>query len=80
MAEDTLINDANGPLIWINPERMGGTPCFYGTRLPIKTFFDYLEANYSLDEFLDCFPSVNREMLLRLLERSESMLLAFQTA
>jgi hypothetical protein len=42
----------------------------------VKTLFEYLEDNYTLDEFLDCFPSVTREMACRMLERSEQILLA----
>ena len=45
------------------------------TRVPVKTLFDYLEDNYTLDEFLECFPSVTREVACRALERSESALL-----
>jgi uncharacterized protein (DUF433 family) len=63
-------------LVTTDPEILGGTPVFKGTRVPVKTLFDYLEANYALDEFLECFPSVTREMACRLLERSESALLA----
>jgi uncharacterized protein (DUF433 family) len=48
---------------------------FKGTRVPVKTLFEYLEDNYSLDEFLECFPSVTREMARRILERSELALL-----
>ena len=47
--------------IWTDPERMGGTPCFHGTRVPVKALFDYLHGGHSLVEFLDDFPSVNRE-------------------
>ena len=47
--------------IWADPERMGGRPCFHGTRVPVKALFDYLRAGHSLAEFLDDFPSVNRE-------------------
>lgn len=63
-------------LIMVDPEILGGTPVFKGTRVPMKTLFEYLEDNYSLDEFLECFPSVTREMACRVLERSESALLA----
>ena len=59
-------------LITIDPEILGGTPVFKGTRVPIKTLFDYLENNYSLEEFIECFPSVTREMARRVLERSEA--------
>lgn len=47
----------NGP-VSIDPETMGGTPVFTGTRVPIQTLFDYLEGNYTLEEFLDDFPTV----------------------
>lgn len=62
-------------LINIDPELMGGTPVFRGTRVPIRTLFDYLEAGYPLAEFLDCFPTVTREMAVALLERSETLAL-----
>ena len=63
-------------LFTTDPDILGGTPVFKGTRVPVKTIFDYLEANYTLEEFLECFPSVTREMACRLLERSEAALLA----
>ena len=63
-------------LITTDPDILGGTPVFKGTRVPVKTIFDYLEANYTLEEFLECFPSVTRAMACQLLERSESALLA----
>jgi len=62
-------------LITVDPAILGGTPVFKGTRVPVKTLFDYLERNYTLDEFLECFPSVTREMAYRVLECSESALL-----
>ncbi len=62
-------------LITVDPEILGGTPVFRGTRVPVKTLFDYLADNYSLAEFLECFPSVTRPMVSRILERSESALL-----
>src|SRR5215469_14109315 len=63
-------------LITVDGEILGGTPVFQGTRVPIKTLFDYLESNYTLEEFLTCFPSVTREMACRVLERSEIALLS----
>ncbi|HEY5041278.1 MAG TPA: DUF433 domain-containing protein [Verrucomicrobiae bacterium] len=62
-------------LITVDPDILGGTPVFRGTRVPVKTLFEYLEDDYSLDEFLECFPSVTREMACRILERSELALL-----
>ncbi len=55
-------------LITVDSEILGGTPVFKGTRVPVKTLFEYLENNYSLDEFLECFPSVTRELARRVLE------------
>jgi uncharacterized protein (DUF433 family) len=62
-------------LITVDPEVLGGAPVFKGTRVPVKTLFEYLEDNYSLDDFLECFPTVTRDMARRVLERSESALL-----
>ncbi|MBC8097695.1 MAG: DUF433 domain-containing protein [Akkermansiaceae bacterium] len=62
-------------LITVDPEVLGGAPVFKGTRVPVKSLFEYLEDNYSLEEFLECFPSVTREMACRILESSESALL-----
>jgi uncharacterized protein (DUF433 family) len=59
----------------VDPERMGGTPCFAGTRVPIKNLFDYLETGDSLETFLDDFPSVSREQAQGVLEASRQLLL-----
>jgi uncharacterized protein (DUF433 family) len=64
-----------GQLITIDPEILGGTPVFRGTRVPIRTLFEYIESNYSLEEFLECFPSVSRESARLTLECSERALL-----
>lgn len=55
-------------LIWINPDRVSGAPCFYGTRVPIKNLFDSLAAGESLEDFLDGFEGVTREQALAVLE------------
>ena len=49
---------------------MHGTPCFAGTRVPVKSLFDHLEGGYTVDYFLDQFPSVAREQVLAVLEMS----------
>jgi uncharacterized protein (DUF433 family) len=49
------------PVIQRDPDILGGTPVFVGTRVPVKTFIDYLEAGHPLAEFLDDFPSVSHE-------------------
>ena len=51
-------------VVAINPEILGGTPCFAGTRVPVKTLFDYIEGGDTIDTFLDQFPSVRREQTL----------------
>lgn len=48
-------------LVWTDPERMSGAPCFYGTRVPVKNLFDYLEGGQSLETFLNDFEGVSRE-------------------
>lgn len=62
-------------LIQRNPEILGGTPVFRGTRVPIQTMFDHLEAGDSLDTFLDDFPSVTREVAVAVLELAREGLL-----
>src|SRR5439155_7302893 len=55
-------------IVWINPNRMSGAPCFAGTRVPIKNLFDYLEGGESLDDFLEGFPGVTREQAIAVIE------------
>ena len=57
-------------LITVDPEILGGTPVFAGTRVPVKTLFEYLEDDYSLEEFIECFPTVTRDAAQRVLEES----------
>jgi len=56
-----------------DPEILGGTPVFVGTRVPVKTLYDYLEGGDSLDEFLDNFPSVTRDQAIAALELGRAM-------
>jgi uncharacterized protein (DUF433 family) len=64
------------PVIHSDPEIMGGTPVFFGTRVPVQTLLDYLEAGDPLDAFLDDFPSVSHEQALAALEPAKEMLIA----
>jgi uncharacterized protein (DUF433 family) len=57
-----------------DPEILGGAPVFIGTRVPVKNLYDYLEAGDSLDEFLDDFPSVTRELAVAVLELGREMI------
>jgi len=59
-------------IIWINPLRMSGAPCFAGTRVPIKTLFDYVAGGEPLDEFLEGFPGVTRDQAIAVLQFAES--------
>lgn len=59
-----------------NPDILGGTPIFRGTRVPIETLFDYLEGGDKLEDFLDGFPTVSREMAVAALEEAKHLLLA----
>lgn len=64
------------PLITSSPDRMSGTPVFAGTRVPVQTLIDYLEAGDPLGEFLKDFPSVSREHAIAVLELAKSALIA----
>ena len=59
-----------------DPEILGGTPVFRGTRVPIRSLFDYLEGGDTLDEFLRQFPSVRRKQAIALLELARENLAA----
>jgi uncharacterized protein (DUF433 family) len=58
----------------IDPETMGGTPVFTGTRVPIQTLFDYIEGGDDLNEFLDDYPSISREAAILVLEMAKKTL------
>jgi len=62
-----------GP-IYTDPDILGGTPVFAGTRVPIGALLDYLEAGDTLNEFLDHFPTVTREQAIAVLELAEGLL------
>ena len=53
---------------------MGGTPVFAGTRVPVQTLLDYIEAGESIDEFLSGFPSVRRDAVIRFLQQAKDRL------
>ncbi len=66
----------NESVIHSDPEIMGGTPVFVGTRVPLETLLDYLEADEPLSEFLEDFPTVTREQAIAALELAKEALLA----
>jgi uncharacterized protein (DUF433 family) len=70
--QKALLND----VVWIDPERMSGAPCFKGTRVPIQALIDHIEGNATLEEFLAGFPSVSREQAIQFIELAKDNLLA----
>jgi uncharacterized protein (DUF433 family) len=63
-------------IVHCDPEILGGTPVFIGTRVPIRTLLDYLEAGDSLQEFLEDFPTVTRDQAVGALRLARQMLVA----
>lgn len=63
-------------IVHSNPEILGGTPVFVGTRVPVQTLLTWLEKGETLDEFLDNFPTVTREQAVAFLEEAGRALLA----
>ena len=60
-------------VVHADPEILGGTPVFVGTRVPVRILFEYLAAGDSVDEFLDAFPSVRREQVVAVLGLAEDL-------
>jgi uncharacterized protein (DUF433 family) len=63
-------------VIHSDPDILGGTLVFVGTRVPFRNLIDYLERNHSLDEFLDAFPTVSREQAVAALEAAHEAVIA----
>ena len=70
-----MANDV-APVVHSDPEIMGGTPVFVGTRVPFQTLLDYLKAGDPLAEFLEDFPTVSQEQAVSALEQAKDALLA----
>jgi uncharacterized protein (DUF433 family) len=68
--------NATSPVIHADPDILGGTPVFVGTRVPVHTLLDYLAAGDPLDEFLEDFPTVTREQAIAVLELAKQRLVA----
>ena len=81
VAPEHLVGDLIQPghplfgLVWINRDRVSGAPCFYGTRVPVKTLFDCLAAGQTPEEFLEDFEGVSPEQVEALLQLAGSHLL-----
>ena len=69
------MNEAEHNLVEIDPEKLGGTPVFRGTRVPIQNLFDCLESGETVEQFLEQYPIVSREHALAVLEESKERLL-----
>jgi uncharacterized protein (DUF433 family) len=63
-------------IVHSDPEILGGTPVFVGTRVPVQALIDYLEGGHSLEEFLDDFPTVSRDLAIAALEQAKAHLIA----
>jgi uncharacterized protein (DUF433 family) len=63
------------PVVSLSADIMGGAAVFYGTRVPVQTLLDYLEAGESIDDFLKGFPSVTREQVITFLEEAKDRLI-----
>ncbi|MDP9362094.1 MAG: DUF433 domain-containing protein [Acidobacteriota bacterium] len=63
-------------VIHTDPEILGGTPVFVGTRVPMQALIDYLEGGHPLADFLDDFPTVSREQAIAALEQAKELLVA----
>lgn len=61
-------------VINIDPEILGGTPVFFGTRVPVKNLFDYLETGDSIEVFLEDFDGVSKEQVVKILEMSQKLI------
>jgi uncharacterized protein (DUF433 family) len=70
----------SAPVIHIDPEILGGTPVFVGTRVPAQALIDYLEGGHPLDEFLEDFPAVSREQAIAALELARQALIPHAAA
>jgi len=63
-------------IISTSPDIMGGTPVFVGTRVPLQTMIDYVEAGESIDDFLEGFPTVKREQVVGFLDEAKERIIA----
>jgi len=66
--------DNKPDIVTVNPNILGGTPVFAGTRVPIQSLFDFIETGETIDEFLENFPTVRREQVIALLEAAREQI------
>lgn len=64
-------------VIWVDPERLTGTPCFKGTRVPVQNLLDYMKGGSTIGEFFQDYPSVSRNQVVQFLELAKEQLPAW---
>ena len=72
LEQQAILNE----VIWVDPERMSGEPCFKGTRVPVQALIDHLEGDRTIEDFLKGFPSVSRNQAVQFIELAKDNLLA----
>ena len=70
--QKTLLDE----IVWVDPDRVSGAPCFKGTSVPVQVLIDHIEGDSTLDDFLEGFPSVKREQAIQFIELAKDNLLA----
>jgi uncharacterized protein (DUF433 family) len=76
LARGATLPTMSTPVVSRSPDVMGGTVVFHGTRVPVQTLIDYLEAGESINDFLEGFPSVKREQVIAFLEDAKERAIA----
>ena len=82
VAQEHLVGDKIQPghplfgIVWINPARVSGAPCFYASRVPIKTLFDYVAGGETLEQFLEDFEGIDRDQAVAVLDLASRDLLS----
>jgi uncharacterized protein (DUF433 family) len=61
--------------VWVSPERLSGTPCFRGTRVPVQSLIDFIEGGETIDQFLALYPHIKREHVFAVLDIANSQVL-----
>jgi uncharacterized protein (DUF433 family) len=71
-----MIDMGSSSVVRSDPDILGGTPVFVGTRVPVQALIDYIEGGHALEQFLDDFPTVTREIAIAALEQAKAHLIA----
>jgi uncharacterized protein (DUF433 family) len=62
-------------VLWVNPQRMSGAPCFRDTRVPVQSLIDFLEGAETIDQFVQLYPSITRQQVLTVLDFANAQIL-----